>query len=1759
MEYNISLDNATLNSVRLAFSGGHQRIYLASSSTTVTVTSAMLTNSGLNAWNAANLVDGVVGTYAFHCDSAPAGSYFTIDFGAGNDKDLVQAQMYTYASVGVYATWDIKYSDNGSTWSTAYSGWNLADGTATGWHSKTWASVGSHRYWQFYKTNAAQGGGYVCDMILTKLAYDGTETVTIPQIDFVKSTIFQETDFLIPCNISGEDGTVQGRRKLDNGSWTTFQNMVLISDNYYSFANSGTFTCRYLDLEFKLVAGSLGASIGRPKITNATITVPSVANTYANYFKVILDATKYKSSAPNLCMSGGSPSVSASLSGTADLLIDGSSSTYWYVNTAPQWFKHDFYAPIVVNQISIVPWSDANGVGCKDFTVHGSNDDSTYTLLLTATHGNNTNSEDFIISNSTAYRYYKVTITSSYRGSNITVGLSEVQLKNTNYLTNVPVLLEISAASGTSNADLTDIFTKLGSNYKKIRVDTSGGTQCYVEVETWDTVNRVATLWVKVPSVSAAIDTTLYLYYDSSVADNVSYVGQPGSTPSVAVWGYTVTPKMSQWRLDGDVNDTNRLNNGTVTGTTTFVDGYTTKAFSFNGSTYISAPDSSSLDTTTNNFTLSAWVNPTTIPTGGNQAALISKGGGWGRSGYLLTLLFGNSTRMHCNYVGDTYGDYSVITTGKWNHITATYANSVCKVYINGVFKGSFAASGVAVNDYVFYLGMTNGIFYLTGAMENACIYSSAISDTEVANVYATNLILNSIYNSKNYLVSYSYPPSTITSLAAINRSQTSIDLIWSAPYASGYTQSGTVNSYDIRYVANSTLSEAVWSSATQVTGEPTPQGYGGLETISIPNLSCSTNYQFGIKSLNSSGLVSPMSNIVQTSTLGCENRYDLTVGIPVHGATLATGTTRLSDATYAIKMATTGTYLAEETAILPKFGGYPNSKFNWSTLSNKENLGLSENGVILYQYASFNNDNESDLVWNGTWIPYSTSYSGNSTAKTVVPYGNTSIKTDNFKFGTSSAYFDGSGDYLSIQTHSAWNLGATWTVDMWVYPTLFNATYNVLYTYGSASGWLQIFLNGSGQVKISTNTQSEQTWTGGAVALNTWSHVAIVTSNNSCTVYINGVSMGAKTVTAPLNSSPLGIGWDSGASREYKGYIDEYRVSPGIARWSTGFTPPTAPYTADTYTALLLHMEGANNSTVFTDESLIYRSSSPSKIISAPVTSGKWGKLKLLFDTSNPSVSPITLPVNMISNSTPGSCVVSASSYYSAGYEPWRAADSSVGGDSRWTSANGIAPPHWWKIDFGSPTYVLSYTVRAYYAINTYSPKDFSLQGSNDDSTWTTIQSNINLSWVAGETKTFTLTQGVSYRYFRLYITANVSTYETIIDDIRFFTTAQFPTSVCDMSMNISIPNAGMVTSQKEYPIVIPVNNATRIETNNLLFKNSNTKLYLQQPNGMPTGAIGIFDLNGNGNDTSGNARHMSVVGTPYWNGSSKLGSSCLEPVGAGAILQNSYDYGQLTDLSVSFWCYANTVASGTLMCSSTTGNPSLMLQYQGSSGSLYWGIYRNGYVYSMAQIVLNQWNHYVLTIANTAWKVYTNGALSNSGTCNNIGPISTGYYIGYGYYGYMPAGHKIDAVAFYGRVLNTTEVGYLYNSGNGVETMTVPYPLLTTEYATLSRVGGNIGTGFNWSTVQDRSNIDGETGTITYQKAVFNKDDESDLAWNGLWLTLTQLRSMPIDYGKWAKVKVKFENPPAAISDMYMNIVVETFVPGGRTHRVIGGGLIA
>lgn len=131
-------------------------------------------------------------------------------------------------------------------------------------------------------------------------------------------------------------------------------------------------------------------------------------------------------------------------------------------------------------------------------------------------------------------------------------------------------------------------------------------------------------------------------------------------------------------------------------------------------------------------------------------------------------------------------------------------------------------------------------------------------------------------------------------------------------------------------------------------------------------------------------------------------------------------------------------------------------------------------------------------------------------------------------------------------------------------------------------------------------------------------------------------------------------------------------------------------------------------------------------------------------------NASATALIPTMTSNTDPsGACTASDDTYY-VNYPRWKAVDKDTG-TYYWSYGSG---PWWFAYQFAStPSVVTSYTVTSTTAEG---PKDFTLQGSNDGSSWTTLDTQTGItSWGTPGTKTFTFSNSTTYSYYKLNVTA--------------------------------------------------------------------------------------------------------------------------------------------------------------------------------------------------------------------------------------------------------------------------------------------------------------------------------------------------------------------------------------------------------------------
>ena len=159
-------------------------------------------------------------------------------------------------------------------------------------------------------------------------------------------------------------------------------------------------------------------------------------------------------------------------------------------------------------------------------------------------------------------------------------------------------------------------------------------------------------------------------------------------------------------------------------------------------------------------------------------------------------------------------------------------------------------------------------------------------------------------------------------------------------------------------------------------------------------------------------------------------------------------------------------------------------------------------------------------------------------------------------------------------------------TIEGWIYPTAGSA-YQTIFDFRSAAVEKSIFLsiNTSNQVYLYVNGVITIT-TAATVSLSAWTHVALVRSNTSTKIYLNGTQSGSSwtDITSYGTTKPLRIGADYSGAYGFTGYIDDVRVVKGVALYTGAFVAPTTQLTTTPNTVLLLNFNGINASTTFED-----------------------------------------------------------------------------------------------------------------------------------------------------------------------------------------------------------------------------------------------------------------------------------------------------------------------------------------------------------------------------------------------------------------------------------------------------------------------------------------------------------------------------------------------------------------------------------------------
>lgn len=181
---------------------------------------------------------------------------------------------------------------------------------------------------------------------------------------------------------------------------------------------------------------------------------------------------------------------------------------------------------------------------------------------------------------------------------------------------------------------------------------------------------------------------------------------------------------------------------------------------------------------------------------------------------------------------------------------------------------------------------------------------------------------------------------------------------------------------------------------------------------------------------------------------------------------------------------------------------------------------------------------------------------------KNVVLNGNPQITT-NGVFGGSAMYFASGADWLSVPTLPALGSGA-FTIEMFVYLVAFNGRYteNAQISGTTSGNTIMMVHNGYGRIDLGVENTSWNLYSNTSAAqLGVWKHVAVVRSSSGVTtIFSDGKGVGSASWNPNFTGSGLKVNRRNDATGGTC-YIQELRITNGIARYTENFTPPTEPF----------------------------------------------------------------------------------------------------------------------------------------------------------------------------------------------------------------------------------------------------------------------------------------------------------------------------------------------------------------------------------------------------------------------------------------------------------------------------------------------------------------------------------------------------------------------------------------------------------------------
>ena len=630
--------------------------------------------------------------------------------------------------------------------------------------------------------------------------------------------------------------------------------------------------------------------------------------------------------------------------------------------------------------------------------------------------------------------------------------------------------------------------------------------------------------------------------------------------------------------LDSSTNNFTITRNGNTTQGTFSPFSQTGWSNYFNGSSNLETPDAAALHLGTGDFTVEGWVYATTTSTtrpiyghnNGNYELNIALNSG----NNLVVAAYTSGGSLNFQITSST-----TVSANSWFHFALVRSGSGSNnivLYIDGVSRGTATYTGTMTNGAAGGYRIArdySSVNFLTGYISNLrvvkgrAVYTSAFTpptsplgatsggqnppqgtETSLLTCQSNRFVDNS---TNNFTITTSGSPS-VQAFSPFNPSAS-----WSAATygGSGYFD-GTGD-----YLTGPSNAAFDFSTGTfSVEFWVFPSDLAFRIYLSAPN---NASTQIGYDPGNGPRyLYFYSSSIVFSGQIGtfAANQWNHIV-LCRSGTTLSmfcNGARVYTNASYSSSINFSTPYVGEYHAIgLPTLGYMSNLRFvKGSTPYDPTS------STITVPTAPLTNITNTSLLLNFTNAGIYDATSKND-LETVADAKISTAINNPFGASTGSMYFDGTGDYLVGKTTDllSFNTG-DFTVEMWIYPNSVAGAIVLLDTRASASdsGWA-FYINSSSRLAL-FSSNADRITSASALTASTWTHIVLARSGSTLAVYMNGVQSAtatySTTMTCPGRIS-IASGFDNAAP--LNGYLQDFRITKGYARYTANFTPPTAAF----------------------------------------------------------------------------------------------------------------------------------------------------------------------------------------------------------------------------------------------------------------------------------------------------------------------------------------------------------------------------------------------------------------------------------------------------------------------------------------------------------------------------------------------------------------------------------------------------------------------